>query len=169
MTVPLQALIGLHIAAGLTSVATGAATMLAVKGPGAHPRRGRAYLCALSATAATGLTIALSDWTHLWHLAALGTTAAGAAALGYLARRRRANGWLATHIIGMGGSYVLMLTAFYIDNGPRLPLWNVLPPLSFWVLPTAIGAPIIIRALRRHTRSPERQIGPQERPRPADR
>jgi len=31
MNAPLQALIGLHVAAGLTAVATGAATMLAIK------------------------------------------------------------------------------------------------------------------------------------------
>ncbi|WP_112274001.1 hypothetical protein [Lentzea terrae] len=28
----------------------------------------------------------------------------------------------------MGGSYIAMLTAFYVDDGPRLPLWQLLPP-----------------------------------------
>ena len=40
-----------------------------------------------------------------------------------------------------------MLTAFYVDNGPHLPLWDRLPPLTFWVLPAAIGAPVIARAV----------------------
>jgi hypothetical protein len=40
---------------------------------------------------------------------------------GYLHRRRRRPGD-ATHINGMGLSYVAMLTAFYVDNGPHLPL-----------------------------------------------
>ncbi len=48
----------------------------------------------------------------------------------------------------MGTGYVAMLTAFYVDNGPHLPLWDRLPPLTFWFLPAAIGAPIIARAVR---------------------
>ena len=42
-----------------------------------------------------------------------------------------------------------MLTAFYVDNGPHLPLWDRLPTLAFWLLPSAIGAPIIGRAVIR--------------------
>ena len=53
------------------------------------------------------------------------------------------------HIIGMGTAYVAMLTAFYVDNGPHLPLWDRLPVLAFWLLPSAIGAPIIARAVIR--------------------
>jgi hypothetical protein len=47
----------------------------------------------------------------------------------------------------MGIAYVAMLTAFYVDNGPHLPVWDRLPALSFWLLPSAIGAPIIARAI----------------------
>jgi hypothetical protein len=47
-----------------------------------------------------------------------------------------------------------MLTAFYVDNGPHLPLWDHLPTFAFWLLPSAIGAPVIIRALRRARRAP---------------
>jgi len=47
-------------------------------------------------------------------------------------------------------SYILMITAFYVDNGPNLPLWRELPPLAFWTLPTLIGAPILINAFFRH-------------------
>lgn len=101
------------------------------------------------------MTIALTNWTHLWHLAALGSTAGGGAALGYFARRRRPPCWLVIHILGMGGSYVATLTAFYVDNGPRLPVWNLLPPLSFWILPSAVAAPVIIRALQRNVRNPD--------------
>jgi len=50
----------------------------------------------------------------------------------------------------MGLSYVLLLTAFYVDNGKNLPLWNKLPQIAFWVLPAAAGIPFIIRALLRH-------------------
>jgi hypothetical protein len=46
-----------------------------------------------------------------------------------------------------------MLTAFYVDNGPHLPLWDRLPMLTFWLLPSAIGAPIIARAIIRARRA----------------
>jgi len=50
----------------------------------------------------------------------------------------------------MGMSYVLLLTAFYVDNGRNLPLWRELPPISFWLIPAAVGIPLIVRALLRH-------------------
>jgi hypothetical protein len=49
----------------------------------------------------------------------------------------------------MALSYIAMLTAFYVDNGPRLPLWKLLPPTAFWFLPAAAGLPLLIRTLRR--------------------
>jgi hypothetical protein len=50
----------------------------------------------------------------------------------------------------MAVSYILLLTAFYVDNGPHLPLWRLLPPLAFWLLPSFVGAPLLVLALRRH-------------------
>jgi len=47
-------------------------------------------------------------------------------------------------------------TAFYVDNGPHLPLLDRLPTLTFWFLPSAVAAPVIIRALIRY-----RAPGPQ--------
>jgi hypothetical protein len=47
-------------------------------------------------------------------------------------------------------SYILLLTAFYVDNGKNLPLWNKLPQIAFWLLPGAVGIPFIVRALLRH-------------------
>jgi hypothetical protein len=58
--------------------------------------------------------------------------------------------WVTLHITGMGLSYILMLTAFYVDNGKNLPLWRELPKWAYWALPGAIGILIIIRALLRH-------------------
>jgi hypothetical protein len=60
----------------------------------------------------------------------------------------------------MGISYVAMLTAFYVDNGPHLPLWDRLPTLAFWLLPSAAGVPIIARAVRRARHAtPESRAG----------
>jgi hypothetical protein len=43
-----------------------------------------------------------------------------------------------------------VLTAFYVDNGPNLPFWRELPYLAFWVLPGAIGTPLILYAVYRY-------------------
>ena len=51
----------------------------------------------------------------------------------------------------MAVSYILLLTAFYVDNGPHLPLWRSLPPLAFWLLPSLVGLPLLIWTLRRHS------------------
>jgi pimeloyl-ACP methyl ester carboxylesterase len=73
-----------------------------------------------------------------------------AAATGLAARRVRWRGWLRHHLTAMGIAYIGLLTAFYVDNGPRLLLWNLLPRITFWFLPAAIGLPLIGRALYRY-------------------
>lgn len=65
--------------------------------------------------------------------------------------RPAADSW-STHN-GMSTAYIVMLTAFYVDNGPRLPLWNQLPVLALWFIPAAVGAPVLIRAPRRYCRA----------------
>jgi hypothetical protein len=67
-----------------------------------------------------------------------------------MALRKRWSNWLYFHVSGMGASYILLLTAFYVDNGKNLPLWRELPQAAFWVFPSAIGIPIIAYVLRRH-------------------
>jgi hypothetical protein len=42
------------------------------------------------------------------------------------------------------------LTAFYVDNGKSLPLWKELPSITYWLVPAAVGAPLIARALFCH-------------------
>jgi hypothetical protein len=44
----------------------------------------------------------------------------------------------------------LLLIAFYVDNGKSLPLWRDLPALAYWLVPAAIGVPLIVRALLWH-------------------
>ena len=87
-----------------------------------------------------------------------------AGSLGYLARRRRWRGWLRVHLLGMSGSYIALFTGFYVDNGPRLPLWNRLPTIAFWLLPSLVGIPLIARAMaRRHLTLFRRSIGGRRR------
>jgi hypothetical protein len=94
--------------------------------------------------------LALSRWSEDYHLFVLGLLSFVTATIGRTARRRLWPSWPRIHMTGMAASYILMVTAFYVDNGPNLPLWRKLPPLAFWVLPTLIGAPILINTLLRH-------------------
>jgi hypothetical protein len=96
----------------------------------------------------TGLSVV--RWAEDYHLFILGLLALASASLGRTARRRRWVGWLRLHISGMGLSYILLLTAFYVDNGKSLPIWKGLPPIWYWLLPAVVGLPFIIHALLRH-------------------
>src|SRR5215831_9187956 len=144
------AFIGALIAAGLTSVIAGAIAMLSQKRPGRHPQAGTVYYWALAVVFVTMSALAFSRWSEDYHLFILGLLSFAAATIGRTARRQLWASWPRIHMTGMGVSCILMITAFYVDNGPNLPLWRELPPLAFWTLPTLIGAPILINALLRH-------------------
>jgi hypothetical protein len=147
-----------HLTAGLTAVIAGALAAGARKRPGRHPRAGRVYLWALGGVVATAAAMAVIRWPHDAHLLAIAVTAALLGGYGYLARRRARRGWAARHAIGLGGSYIALLTGFYVDNGPRLPIWNRLPDLAFWFLPTMLGAPLIRLAVHRFQRPKRRRL-----------
>jgi len=138
--------LAVHVLAGLTAVITGAIAALAGKGGARHIRAGRWYYRAITVVFTTATVLAVMRWRQDYYLFLIGAVALTAATIGYLHRRRHRPGDTG-HIIGMGTAYVAMITAFYVDNGPHLPLWNRLPPLTFWLLPTAAGIPIIVRAV----------------------
>jgi hypothetical protein len=146
------AFLAIHVIAGLTAVVTGAVAALARKGSPRHIRAGRWFYRAITVVFATATILAAMRWRQDYHLFVIGAVAFTAATLGYQHRRRHRPGDTG-HIIGMGAGYVAMLTAFYVDNGPHLPLWDRLPALAFWLLPSAIGAPIIARAVIRARRA----------------
>jgi uncharacterized membrane protein len=138
-----------HVAAGVLAVVAGAAAMLAVKGSHSHRLRGLTYLGALAVVCVSGAGLAVLRWPRFPHLLALALLAALLGGAGYVARRRPSP---ARHLLAMSASYVVMLTAFYVDNGPRLPLWRLLPPAAFWILPSLVALPFVVRALGRHRR-----------------
>ena len=142
------AVLAVHVLAGLTAIITGAVAALSRKGSPRHVRAGRWYCRAITAVFATAAALAAMRWAQDWYLLALGAVAFTAATAGYLHRRLHRPGDTG-HIAGMGIAYTAMLTAFYVDNGPHLPLWDRLPALAFWLLPSAIAAPLIIRAITR--------------------
>ena len=142
------AFLAVHVLGGLTAVATGAIAALARKGSPRHIRAGRWYYRAITVVFATASVLAAMRWRQDYRLFLIGAVAFTAAVIGYQHRRRHWPGDTG-HIVGMGVSYVAMLTAFYVDNGPHLPLWDRLPVLAFWLLPAAVGAPVIVRAVIR--------------------
>jgi hypothetical protein len=143
-------LVAVHVAAGLVCVIAGAVAMLCRKQRGRHPQAGTVYYWSLAVVAATMAVLAISRWAEDYHLFILGALSFLAATIGRTARRRQWPGWARIHMTGMGASYILMITAFYVDNGPNLPLWRELPPIAFWILPTLVGTPVLLNALLRH-------------------
>ena len=89
-------------------------------------------------------------WAEDYHLFFLGAFSFGCAVIGRSARRHQWPKWATFHISGMGASYIVLLSAFYVDNGKNLPIWRDLPTFTYWLLPVAIGIPIIVHALLRH-------------------
>ncbi|HLY79431.1 MAG TPA: hypothetical protein VKQ70_08670 [Caulobacteraceae bacterium] len=142
--------VAVHVAFGLTCVACGAVAMLSSKRPGRHPTAGSLYVWALSGVFLTASSLALARWREdrvLFFLAALSF---GLAIVGRQARRRAWRDWPRWHMSGMGLSYIVMLTAFYVDNGKILPVWRDLPPLTYWLAPGLVGLPILAIAFFRH-------------------
>jgi hypothetical protein len=152
LSAPFAVLLLVHVPAGLTCVVAGAVAALSRKRRGRHPRLGTVYYWALAMVFVTATGMAALRWTEDRHLFVLGTLSFGVASVGYLARRVRWRGWTSFHVIGMSLSYIVLLTAFYVDNGPHLPVLDRLPAVAYWTLPSLVGLPLLVRAERRHAR-----------------
>jgi hypothetical protein len=143
-------LVALHVAAGLTCVVAGVLAMLSRKQCRCHPLAGTIYYWSLAIVFVTMSMLSISRWAEDYHLFVLGTLSFIAATVGRTARRRLWPSWARVHMTGMGASYILLITAFYVDNGPNLPLWRELPQIAFWILPSLVGVPILLNTLFRH-------------------
>ena len=144
------ATVAVHLLLGLTCTITGVIAMLSPKRAGRHPRFGSIYFWCLAGVFVTMSSLAAVRWSEDYRLFILGALALAAAYIGRRAQRDQWRNWVKLHITGMGTSYVLLLTAFYVDNGKALPLWRDLPRIAFWLIPAAIGVPLILRALWWH-------------------
>jgi hypothetical protein len=158
-------MLALHIPCGLTCVLAGLVAIVSKKKAGRHPTFGTIYYWSLAVVFASASVMAILYWAEFRHLFILGLLSFATATFGRTARRQRWHGWVRWHISGMGLSYILMLTAFYVDNGKNLPLWRELPTIAFWVLPSIIGLPFLARALFFHPLAVQARKGPiQEGP-----
>jgi hypothetical protein len=142
--------VGVHVVAGLLCVIAGAVAMLSSKRVGRHPSAGTVYYWSLVVVFVSMTVLSIMRWPHDIHLFILGILSFAAGFIGRAARRQLWAGWPRIHMSGMGLSYILLLTAFYVDNGPNLPVWRHLPPLVYWLAPSMVGLPILIWALMRH-------------------
>jgi len=143
-------LIGVHVAFGLVCVVAGLAAMLSDKGPRQHAGAGTVYFWSLCGVCFTATALSVMRWAETYHLFILGVLSFAAAMLGRTAHRRHWPQGLPWHIAGMSGSYIVLLTAFYVDNGRNLPLWRQLPQAAFWIMPSLLGIPLVLWQLLRH-------------------
>ena len=143
-------IVAFHVLMGLVCVVTGAVAMLSRKGRGRHSTFGTVYFWCLSAVFVSATALSLVRWTEDRDLFVLGVLSFAVACFGRTAIRRRWPSRVRLHIAGMGLSYVLLLIAFYVDNGKSLPLWKELPTIAYWLIPAVVGVPIIVHALLRH-------------------
>jgi hypothetical protein len=139
-----------HIVVGMACVAAGVAAMLSHKGRGRHSTFGTLYYWCLAVVVASATALSVVRWAENYHLFFLGALSLTAASMARTAVRQRWRNCVAFHITGMGVSYILMLTAFYVDNGKHLPLWKELPQIAFWLLPAGLGTPLILYAWLKH-------------------
>jgi len=143
-------ILAVHVTAGIISVISGLVALLARKAHGRHDWFGTVYYRGIIVVFTTNLLLSVIRWPHDNHLAVLGVFSFLAAFLGRRAHRKLWHRWPVWHMAGMGSSYILMLTAFYVDNGKNLPLWKLLPEILYWLLPAMIGIPLMIRTMMRN-------------------
>jgi uncharacterized membrane protein len=142
--------VAVHVLAGLTCVVAGAVAMLAPKGRGRHSRAGTVYYRSLAVVFATMTGLAFAHWAEDAHLFLIGCASFASVFVGHRSISNEGARRVRVHIAGMGTSYVLLLVAFYVDNGKQLPVWNRLPHVAYWLIPVVVGLPLILRAYSRH-------------------
>lgn len=144
--------VAVHVAMGLVCVVAGIGAMLSTKGRGRHSTFGTVYYWFLLGVFISATALSIARWAEDYHLFVLGALSFGAA---FTARRTLRLGpatrsRLSVHITGMAVSYILLLTAFYVDNGKSLPIWRDLPTIAYWLVPGIVGLPVLAYALVRH-------------------
>ena len=128
-----------HVWAGLTTVITGIVAFSMPKRRGRHPRWGALYLWAYTLVFLTATILSGERWSADAYLFFIALVGYGFALGGYAARRFRrerflvrllGKRWVIAHIVGTSGSYIVLLTGFYVDNAHLIPLLNQLPQIT---------------------------------------
>ncbi|SDH87060.1 hypothetical protein SAMN05216352_103140 [Alteribacillus bidgolensis] len=95
--------------------------------------------------------MSILHWEKSQYLFYIALFSYGLALLGYAAGKKKWKNWLSSHIGGMLGSYIGIVTATLVVNVHRIPLLNEFPVLLFWFLPTIIGTPLIFMVGRKYS------------------
>lgn len=144
-----------HIVCGSLGLLVGPAAMLAPKRPGRHPLLGRTYQVLTGGLCLSAFGL-VAYRPSLWWLGVIGALTWAAALAGWWVRRAAFRGWLIWHINLMCSSYISFVTAFLVVN------LGLSSPVA-WILPTALGAPLIARATVRALRPPRKPANSPER------
>ena len=137
----------LHVASGAAALALGPVALLAA----VQRRRGAAvlrdaYHWVVLVVCATATVVSVLAWARLWWLVPIGAFSYGLALAGYLGSRNHWPLWMRAH--AWGGSYIALVTALLVVSVRGV---STALEVAAWILPAAIGVPLIVRAhTRRH-------------------
>ncbi|MBP0726156.1 DUF2306 domain-containing protein [Bacillus sp. RG28] len=142
----------LHIITGIICLITGLLAGFSKKRRGKHSFYGEIYHGSYFLVFITAVVMSILHWNESAYLFYIAIFSYSLALLGYIAAKKRWKNWLGSHIGGMLGSYIGIVTATLVVNAKSIPLINNLPILLVWFLPTIIGTPIIIKVGRKYNR-----------------
>jgi hypothetical protein len=109
-------MLGVHILAGLVCVVTGIVAIASGRRGRLHPICGTIYHWSLAVVVISAGFLAAARWIDDRVLFALGVISFVASSLGRTPRTRRWQAWAGIHIISMGCSFIVMLTAFCVEE-----------------------------------------------------
>jgi uncharacterized membrane protein len=132
-----------HVVAGTAGLILGPVAMTAPKRRGRHTPVGETYHWVMVAVCVSAAAMAIIDWSRIWWFLPIAVFSYANALLGYLAVKIRWKGWLQSHIGGMCGSYIALVTALLVVNAQPAPLW-------VWFAPTIVGTPLIFLLRQRN-------------------
>jgi len=147
-----------HVVAGGVGLVIGPFAVLRVRRTVAQAHLELGYQLAVGVLCATAIGLTFFE-PGLWWLAVVAPPPAGAPRAGWVLARRRPPGWRSRQLKLLGGSYIAFLTGFLVVATG----WVVA-----WVLPSAIGIPIIHYLAHRERHGgqpPRRSVSSQRRPR----
>ncbi|WP_338472406.1 DUF2306 domain-containing protein [Niallia sp. XMNu-256] len=112
---------------------------------GKHTIAGEIYHGSYVFVFISAVVMSIIHWEDSAYLFYVGVFSYALALLGYLSAKFRWKNWLSSHIGGMLGSYIGIVTATIVVNIPKIPVLNEFPVLFFWFLPTIVGTPFIFK------------------------
>ncbi|GGG14064.1 DUF2306 domain-containing protein [Paenibacillus abyssi] len=133
----------MHIISGYLALGIGIAAMLAPKKRGRHTTSGSIYFWLVTVVCASAIVMSIMNWEVSSYLFYVAIFSYVFALFGYIAYKMKWKNWMVSHIAGMGGSYIAIVTGFIVVNQSNAPFLAEVPSLVLWLLPTIVGTPIL--------------------------